>query len=141
MRATQPHPLQKSCLVIDNSAHIRHLICTNLTVRGFDVQESPTLGNGIRMMADWHPAVIILEMPFTQLEAHDWLFSLQDFPEMRGISLIVFTTESYTLKALRAINPNVAAVLEKPITIGVLMSTLSTVLYSYSDIGSDASDA
>lgn len=134
---TAPSTPPKSCLIIDQSLHIRRFVCANLGIRGFDVRAAETYDEGLSILAEWKPRLIVLELLFN---VHQWWEDQPELPHLRamtGIPVIVFTTEAYTLNALRSANPMVAAVLVKPVTAGVLVSTVMQVLrdYSWADLG------
>jgi two-component system, OmpR family, KDP operon response regulator KdpE len=89
-------------LVVDDEPQIRRALRTNLAVRGYDVVEAATGAEALRMVADRHPDLVLLDLGLPGLDGIGVLHGLRGWTDVPVIVLTVRDREADKVEALDA---------------------------------------
>jgi DNA-binding NtrC family response regulator len=118
----------KSILVIESNDHIRQLICINLIKRGYLVHKTATLGEALPFLSAVRPGIALIELPYYEDHVPVFLRQINNEPMLARVPIIAVGNFDWRYIDLHAVNPNVAAVLPKPMSAYTLVSTVERVL-------------
>lgn len=89
-------------LVIDDEAAIRNVICMNLKAQGYEISEAVTGGEGLKMAAEFHPHLIILDLGLPDKVGYLVLKELRSWTNIPIIILTVTDDETTKVRLLDA---------------------------------------
>jgi two-component system KDP operon response regulator KdpE len=89
-------------LVVDDEAQIARALATNLRARGFEVDVAPTGEDGLRVAAERHPDVVILDLGLPGIDGIEVVGGLRGWTNVPIIVLSVREDEADKVAALDA---------------------------------------
>ncbi|MCD9199153.1 response regulator [Aeromicrobium wangtongii] len=119
-----------SVLVVDDTASIRFLIRTNLQLAGFDVDEAVDGADCLQILAhrDVMPDLITVDVMMPRLDGMATVTAIRADERMRGIGIVMVTTQGHPADIQRAKQAGVDAYVTKPFDPDFLVETVSEVL-------------
>jgi two-component system KDP operon response regulator KdpE len=89
-------------LVVDDESQIRRALATNLKARGYDVAQAPTGEDALRLAAEQHPDVVVLDLGLPGIDGIEVVRGLRGWTSVPIIVLSVRGDESDKVAALDA---------------------------------------
>lgn len=119
-----------SVLVVDDTASIRFLIRTNLQLAGFDVDEAVDGADCLHILAhcDVLPDLITVDVMMPRLDGMATVTAIRADERMRGIGVVMVTTQGHPADIQRAKQAGVDAYVTKPFDPDFLVETVAEVL-------------
>ncbi len=115
-------------LIADDHREMRRLWAINLTVRGYQVIEASDGGEGLRMIRDQHPDVILLDLTMPVLSGWEVLQALRDKAIVTAAPVVVLTGWADKGARDRALELGASEALVKPLGIETLLKHLNRVM-------------
>ena len=112
-------------LVIDDEPEIRRAILAGLTSADFVGEWVPTGGQGIEMVARWHPDIVILDLALPDMDGLEVCRSLRTWTPVPIIVLSVRASDSDKITVLEA---GADDYLTKPFSMGELITRVRVAL-------------
>ena len=117
-------------LIIEDEANIRKLISVNLSARGYEVVEAEDAQQGLAILREASPSMILLDIKLPDMSGWQVLKMMSEDPSYPQVPVIVITA------SLGSTNPdfplhkneNLRKVLKKPISIQELTREINEVL-------------
>lgn len=91
-----------SVLIVDDEAQIRRALATNLRARDFDVEEASSGEEALRMTAERHPDLIILDIGLPGIDGIEVVHGIRGWSDVPIIMLSVRQDEYDKVQALDA---------------------------------------
>jgi CheY-like chemotaxis protein len=113
-------------LIIEDELNIRKFLITNLTLRGFQVEEAETAELGLEMLRREAPRLLILDMRLPGMSGWDLLELMSKDGELVRIPVIVMTASPIKLDDNPY--PNVVDLIVKPVSAVDLIHAVRRVL-------------
>jgi CheY-like chemotaxis protein len=101
-------------LVVDDSEAIRELISVNLELEGFEVRSAADGELGLKVIRDWRPDVITLDVVMPRLGGFETLERLRADPATADIPVVIVTGRAQAADRARGAALDVDAYLAKP---------------------------
>lgn len=114
-----------SVLIIDDEAQIRKLLTITLNANDFHVQEAITAKEGLMMVANHPPDLVLLDLGLPDESGHEVLRHLREWYTNPVIILSVQNTEE---DIVRALDNGANDYLVKPFRTGELMARIRSVM-------------
>ncbi|MGF0310484.1 response regulator [Rhodococcus sp. IEGM1428] len=89
-------------LVVDDEPQIVRALRINLNVRGFEVVSAGTGGEALRVAANFHPDIVILDLGLPDIDGIDVIAGLRGWTEVPILVLSARTDSADTVEALDA---------------------------------------
>jgi two-component system KDP operon response regulator KdpE len=89
-------------LVVDDEPQIRRALATNLKARGYEVDLAPTGEDALRLAAERHPDVVVLDIGLPGIDGIEVVHGLRGWTEVPIIILSVRESEADKVAALDA---------------------------------------
>ena len=118
----------KTVLVIDDSATIRKLVDTNLSSHGYSVVLAPTAEEGLRVVSEVSPDMILLDHQLPGTTGLEVCRQLTASAETKNIPVVISSTLRNRAYAEYSELPNVVDMLPKPYSTDLLVTTVSNAL-------------
>jgi CheY-like chemotaxis protein len=115
-------------LIIEDEANIRKLISVNLMARGYDVIEAEDAREGLALLRDELPAILLLDIKLPDLSGWEILKIIASNPDYPQIPVIVITASLTNGKPDDALYTNLRQVLSKPVSIKELTHAIKEAL-------------
>jgi CheY-like chemotaxis protein len=119
---------QKTILVIDDSTTIRRLVDRGLTAAGFRVVAADTAEQGLRLLEEVRPDLILLDHQLPGTTGTDVCRQILEQPDVADTPVVVSSTLRNRAYAEYAELPNVVDMLPKPYTEELLKTTVENAL-------------
>ena len=112
-------------LIVDDEPQIRRALATNLRARDFDVEQASTGEEALRLVAERHPDVVILDIGLPGIDGIEVVHGIRGWSRVPIIMLSVRQDESDKVEALDA---GADDYLTKPFGMNELLARLRAVL-------------
>lgn len=89
-------------LVVDDEPQIVRALRINLNVRGFEVVSAATGGEALRVAANFHPDIVILDLGLPDIDGIDVIAGLRGWTDVPILVLSARTDSADTVEALDA---------------------------------------
>jgi CheY-like chemotaxis protein len=84
--------MKKSALVVEDNAEVRKLIRMTLEISDLDVYEADSGENGIRMVIDLHPDIVLMDIMMPgQIDGLQACRRIKDHPSLSSTPVILLT--------------------------------------------------
>ncbi len=120
--------MNKTILVIDDSATIRKLVDTQLSPLGYHVILAPTAEDGLRLATETLPDLILLDHQLPGTTGFNVCQQLVEMPDVQSIPVVISSTLRNKAYAEYTEMTNVVDMLPKPYTADVLITTVANSL-------------
>lgn len=81
-------------LIVDDDPASRYLVRNMLSDIDCELLEAPSGADGLRMVRESHPAVVVLDLSMQEMNGFEFLDRLRQDPEMSSLPVIVHTSRS-----------------------------------------------
>jgi two-component system KDP operon response regulator KdpE len=112
-------------LVIEDDTSLRRALRTSLKARGFEVVESPTAEEGLVMVADGLPDVVLLDLGLPDLDGIEALRRIRTFSEL---PVVVLTARDRQQDKVAALDAGADDYVTKPFDVEELLARVRAVL-------------
>ena len=123
-----PHARLK-LLVVDDDPNTRELLRDALEVRGASVRASATASEAQRLLAAWHPDLMISDIGMPCVDGYELIRRVRHLPAAQGgtTPAIACTGHARAEDRARAMYAGYDAVVAKPVDLDVLIDTIAHV--------------
>lgn len=121
-------------LVVDDEPQIRRALVTNLTAREYEVIQASTGEEALRLVAERHPDLVILDIGLPGMDGIEVVHGLRGWTDVPIIMLSVRQDESDKIEALDA---GADDYLTKPFGMGELLARMRAALRRAPDLPDD----
>lgn len=120
-----PHAPLK-LLVVDDDPNTRELLCDALEIRGACVRASATANEAQRLLAAWHPDLMISDIGMPCVDGYELIRRVRHLPADQGgtTPAIACTGHVRAEDRARAMYAGYDAVVAKPVDLDVLIDTI-----------------
>jgi two-component system alkaline phosphatase synthesis response regulator PhoP len=115
-------------LIVEDEESIRRFAAVNLTARGYAVIEADNARDGLDMLRDRLPELVLLDMRMPGMDGFDLLEAKAQDPDIANTPVIVLTASMGAADAVEGEYTGVVAVLHKPISASELIEAVATTL-------------
>lgn len=125
----EPYNSGKTVLVVDDEPDIVFILITALKKNGYQTDSACNGLEALEKIREHAPDAMIMDIMMPKLDGHSVNMKLKEDPKTAGIPVIIITGKGH-VKELLGIREgvNVAAYLEKPFPISVLLEKLRVIL-------------
>jgi DNA-binding response OmpR family regulator len=103
--------MNPSVLVIDDEPDVRSLLCELLTDRGYRVEEARDGADGLRVLYDKHPDLVLLDLSMPQMDG--WR-TLERIRELSDVPVLILTSRDGELEKVRGLRAGADDYVVKP---------------------------
>ena len=116
-------------LVVDDDPNTRELLCDALEIRGACVRASATANEAQRLLAAWHPDLMISDIGMPSVDGYELIRRVRHLPADQGgaTPAIACTGHTRAEDRARAMYAGYDAVVAKPVDLDVLIDTIAHV--------------
>lgn len=114
-------------LAVDDSATMRDILRLTLSEAGFDVHLAEDGQHGLEVVSDLDPNIIITDINMPRLDGFGFVEAVRARPELRGVPILVLTTESGAALKKRARDAGATGWIVKPFEEAKLIQTVRRV--------------
>jgi two-component system, OmpR family, KDP operon response regulator KdpE len=115
-------------LIIEDEANIRMFVAANLEARGYQVLEAGTGTDGLTLLRQHQPQVVILDMRLPDMEGWDILDTMAGDDSMKTIPVIMMSASTNGAVANTKTYTNLVERLTKPASVQDLVETVKRVV-------------
>ena len=113
-------------LIVEDEANIRRFVATNLSVRGLTVAEAGDAEEGLRLMRQSKPEVLILDIRLPGMSVWDLLNEMKADASLSSIPVIVMTASVTNVRFGESGYANVVRWLVKPVSVVELLQAVKS---------------
>ena len=100
-------------LVVEDDNYIRQFITVNLTMRGYDTLQAETVQEGLQLLREFGPHLLIVDLKLPDMSGWDMLNAIDQDPTLSNLPVIFMTASAAVSDSPNGSSyPNVV---EKPI--------------------------
>lgn len=122
---SQKQPL---VLVIDDDAHMRHMVQLQMTKSGARVRVANHGQAGLDMANDERPDLIIVDYQMPVLDGYEMCMRLRADAEMANIPVIMLTGRGHKLSDEQLAQTNILHIMAKPFSAKALLAIAESLL-------------
>ena len=123
MRASQPH-----VLVVEDEPAQREVLCYNLEAEGFRVSMAGNGEDGLLMVQEDPPDVMVLDWMLPSVSGIEVCRQLKARPETRSVAIIMLSARSEEVDKVRGLETGADDYVVKPYAVSELMARVRTQL-------------
>jgi two-component system KDP operon response regulator KdpE len=123
---TTPHTI----LVIEDEAQIRKFLRISLEAHGYTVLEARLGEDGLKLCAQTHPHVVILDLGLPDMDGQKVILRLREWSQ---VPIIVLSVRASEAEKIRALDAGANDYVSKPFGIGELMARIRALLRQYEE--------
>lgn len=101
----------KKILIVEDEPQIKRLLEKTFLVLGYDVEIVATAGNATKLLGEYHPDVVILDLGLPDQDGQEWLKSTRRHNE---IPIIVVSARNDTEEVVKALENGANDYIKKP---------------------------
>jgi CheY-like chemotaxis protein len=118
-----------SALVVEDDFDARRILSTALRGEGWKVDEAENGRVGLECIQRSKPSLILLDLMMPEMDGFEFVAQLRKLPENRNIPIVVLTAKEISAEERRALNGQVAKVVQKAsLKIDDLLAELSHLI-------------
>lgn len=117
--------MNKHCLIVDDSATVRHVLRFSLNKLGWSCSEAPTGVQALEQIATSSPALVLLDWNMPVMDGLTCLKAIRSKAPLPRPIVILCTSESSILKIREALEAGADEYIMKPIDIDILTGKLA----------------
>jgi two-component system, cell cycle response regulator DivK len=117
----------KRILYIEDDIYNIRLVKKMLKTMGYEIIEATDAQRGIQMAAQYQPDVILMDVSLPEMSGYEATQHLKSRPELAHIPVIILTADTTQQVYDRCLAAGCDAYLNKPISSGQLIRTISQV--------------
>lgn len=115
-------------LIVEDEANIRRFVAANLSARGYQVIEAGDAEEGLRIMREQPPAVLVLDIRLPGMSGWDLLEEMAAEAALVAIPVIVMTASVTNVRFGETSYRNVVQWLVKPVSVHELIHAVKKAL-------------
>lgn len=115
-------------LIVDDDANHRSMLNSLLHEVGCQVLEAKDGKQGLQMVNEHHPDVILLDLAMPKMDGFELMVHLQENPQTLSIPIIVSSASVFEENRQRSLQAGATAFLPKPLQIDELFNALVSLL-------------
>ena len=115
-------------LIVEDEANIRRFVAANLSARGYKVIEAGDAEEGLRVMQEHTPAVLVLDIRLPGMSGWDLLEEMAAKASLSAIPVIVMTASVTNIRFGETSYRNVVQWLVKPVSVHELIHAVKKAL-------------
>lgn len=119
--------MSKTILTVDDSRTIRDMLKLALLNAGYKVIQAVDGVEGLEVLTGTMPDVIVTDINMPRLDGFGFIEAVRAIPKLRGIPILVLTTEFDQEKKMRARNAGATGWIVKPFESTKLISAIRRV--------------
>lgn len=93
----------KSILIIDDQAFIRHILCTELTHQGYDMHQADNGKTGLDAALETTPDLILLDIMMPIMDGFETCKKIRENPLIKHIPIIFLSANNQKTAVIKAI--------------------------------------
>jgi CheY-like chemotaxis protein len=117
-------------LVIDDDPIMRRLMMAVLDKSGYTVRTSSSVAEGLELIAQQTPDIILCDMALPEMSGLDFLRHCRANPDLAKIPVIIVSSVSDEFKVREALELGAAAHISKPFSQAQLLQAVADILGS-----------
>jgi DNA-binding response OmpR family regulator len=117
--------MNASVLVIDDEPDVRSLLCELLSDRGYRVEEAGNGADGLRVLYDKHPDLVLLDLAMPQMDG--WR-TLERIRELSDVPVLILTSRDGELEKVRGLRGGADDYVVKPFGAEELVARVEALL-------------
>lgn len=114
-------------LIVDDEAHIRKFIAVNLRARGYGILEAVDVEQGLGMLREHHPSLVLLDLKLPGVEGWAFLDAINADSTLPSSPVVMLTGTMLFDQSYREKYPMLIDVLVKPLSVDELMAVVARV--------------
>lgn len=118
----------KTIVICDDEAHIRHIVAAKLRGEGFTVHEARDGKQGFELATTHNPIIVITDLQMPGGSGIEMAQALKLHPVTSKTPLLMLTARGYILDKAQLDQTNIAEVIAKPFGVRQLMERVKAVL-------------
>jgi len=115
-------------LVIDDDPDIYQIVEANLTAAGYDVRGASDGLEGLRMVREYAPNVVVLDVLMPEMDGWEVLTRIESDPDTAGVPVVMLTCRSEDADILRGLEQGAVEYITKPFYPEDLVATITILL-------------
>lgn len=115
-------------LIVEDEANIRRFVAANLSARGYEVIEAGDAEEGLRIMREQPPAVLVLDIRLPGMSGWDLLEEMAADAALSALPVIVMTASVTNVRFGETSYRNVVQWLVKPVSVHELIHAVKKAL-------------
>lgn len=115
-------------LIVEDEASIRKLAAVNLLARGYTVTAVESAEEGLALLREQSPALLLLDIKLPGMQGWDLLKAMADDPGISPDTPVIVMTAAADVGASARDYPNVVKVLIKPFNVDDLLQAVKDAL-------------
>ena len=120
--------MNKRILVVDDEAHIQHVLSLKLRNAGYEVITASDGEEGLHVATAASPDLVITDLQMPYMTGTDLCRAFAAREETRDIPVIILTARGYALSDDDLANGNIKEVVSKPFSPGLLIQMVQSLL-------------
>ena len=120
--------MAKEVLIIDDDEAMVNLLSTLLQTEGFGTKKSQSAADGLELLSQNHPDLILLDIMMPEMDGFKFLAMLRSNPETRGIPVIILSVLGDQENMLEGFRKEADDYITKPFDPQLLVTTINNVL-------------
>ena len=130
----------KSILVIDDEEDIRELLEYNLTKEGFRVYTQPDGSNGLKMIRERRPDLIILDLMLPGLDGLDVCRIVKNDKDLNHIPIVMLTAKGEEEDVITGLELGADDYITKPFSMYILIARIKAIFRRMESKGSESTN-
>lgn len=106
--------MSKVILTVDDSPSMRMLLKASLTAQGYTIEAAEDGEQGLQRMHELRPDLLITDINMPRMDGFELIEAVRATPELRGVPILVLSTEFSEEKKSRARSAGATGWITKP---------------------------
>ena len=125
-------------LVVDDEAHILHVVSLKLANAGYEVITGQDGEEGLELALEHHPALIITDYQMPYMTGLEMCVALKEHEQTRATPALMLTARGFSLATEDLEKTNIAGVMSKPFSPRELLTRVQDLIGDRSDQEAEA---
>ncbi len=121
-------------LVVDDDPDIYQIAEANLVAAGYEVRGAADGLEGLRMVREYAPDVVVLDVLMPELDGWEVLTRIESDPETAGIPVVMLTCRSEDADILRGLEQGAVEYITKPFYPEDLVASVTIILSVFDSV-------
>ncbi len=117
-------------LVIDDDFHIQKIVEDRLKAENFEVLKAADGIEGLRLVYDFHPDVVLLDIMMPTIDGHSVLLCIKKDEKIKNTPVIMLTAKRDKTEVMRAISSGAADYVVKPIDFRLMIKKIYEAVHA-----------
>lgn len=107
--------MKKTILLIEDNPQNRYLVQFLLETRGYEILQAETGPQGLKLAANHHPDLILLDIQLPGMDGHAVARALKNDPQLKAIPIVAVTSYAMVGDREKCLAAGAEGYIEKPI--------------------------